>query len=208
MPGLLLLLLIKAVVIGLPITVCILAFRRLVLSRSANAWLYSAVGLFALVTAIGLLPWALIGQRSHPVFLVFSAMMPAVWYAVVIICNSKRSLKYDTEMERTLNRLLDMAGPSKPLEPLVLTDPILPEAPTPVFRHSRPMVPEADTPAPTTKAVAKVPARFSETTRTILDIARSMRTNVSSDGRRIKLLPPPAGRSNTHLPFLRSGKTV
>ena len=49
----------RSLVVLFPLTVGWLAFRRLALSKSANAWIYAVICLFAAVTAAGVLPWTL-----------------------------------------------------------------------------------------------------------------------------------------------------
>ena len=186
MIGLLILLSFKSLVVLVPLSVAILAFRRLSISKSANAWLYAATGLFGTLTTLGLLPWILLAGSSHPVFFVFAAMTPAVWYGVVTLCNSTSSTVYGTEIEDALGRLASRARRENRSEPLILEEPHWPDAPVPVFRHSG-HGHETEIPSKPTSAIA----RASEATRTIVDIARMMRGNPSSERRRIKLLSPP-----------------
>lgn len=197
--GLFLLLVIKTFVISLPLSVVWLAFRRLMLSKSANAWLYAATGIFALLTTIGLAPWALGAGAPHPVFLVFAAMVPAVWYSVALLCNSTRSVGYDSELERTLHRLWSMSRPARQEPPLVLHGPQWPDAPQPVFRHTP--VPKRDT--DTERRPTRI-ARATGATRSLIQIARTMRGNASSDPRRVKLLPPPSRAEMKDMPFLKA----
>jgi len=57
--GLLYQIVIRSFFLMLPLGVAFLAFRRLSLSQTSNAWLYAVAGLFAAFTAAGLLPWAM-----------------------------------------------------------------------------------------------------------------------------------------------------
>lgn len=213
MLGLLVLFLVKLGLMILPLTVLCLAGRRLLLSRSANAWLYAAASCFAWVTVLGLTPWALGFGSSHPVFFVFAAMIPAVWYSVVTLCNSPRHLAYDSEMERTFLRLTAIMRQNIKPAPLILEGADWPDAPTPVFRHSdaapeRPMPAEAEVatqaPPPVSEAAPAQPAPDDAPVSRLLEITRTMRRNRTSDDRRIKLLPPPASQRHTSLAFLNS----
>lgn len=218
MLGLLFLLVIKSLFLILTLVVFGLAVRRLLLSNSANAWLYAATALFSLLTSLGLIPWTLGVGQSHPVFFVFAAMTPAIWYGVVTMCNATRPLQYDSEMERTFVRFASLLRVPRASSPLVLQDPRFPEAPLPVFRHTpKPAtrMPEPVTePAPERSLAAPQQARVlrraraSEATRSLLGIARAMRRNKSSEGRRIKLLPPPARAEDRSLAFLRTSESV
>ena len=197
--GLLFLIVIKSAFLILPSTVVWLAFRRLLLSKSANAWLYAATALFALATTIGLVPWASGVGTSHPIFFVFAAMTPAIWYGVAILCNSTRSVAYDSELERTLLRLKELMRAETSEQPLVLLAPHWPDTPTPVFRH-RPSAEKITPAVPGDKPAS----RASEATLSLLRIARMMRGNTSSETRRIKLLPPPSPRNPVGGHALRS----
>ena len=202
MPGLMIALVIKTYIMVLPTTVAFLAFRRLALSGSANAWLYAATGVFALLTTLGLLPWGLGLGSSHPVFFVFAAMAPAIWYGVVVLCNSTRTMAYDSDLERTFVHIASIVREAARPRPLLLEEPSWPDAREPVFRHSGQAAPaEHAAPGPVARKV-------SEPTRSVIDIARSMRGNASSEGRRIKLLPPPRVANADSLPFLRQPGTA
>ena len=48
----------KSLITLFPMTVVWLAFRRLALSKTDNAWIYAAMCIFAAVTSAGVLPWA------------------------------------------------------------------------------------------------------------------------------------------------------
>ena len=137
--GVLTLLLVKLGLVLLPATAFWLSTRRLVRSRTANAWLYAATSVFSLVTLLGLAPWAFGIGKSHPLFFVLAAIAPAIWYGVVTLCNSTRHLRYDSDLERTVINVLSRLNEHRPkLAPLILERPEWPDAPKPVFRHSRP----------------------------------------------------------------------
>ena len=212
MLGPLVFILIKTFVLILPLTVFWLAVRRLALSSSANAWLYAATSIFSFLTALGLAPWVF-GGTSHPVFFVFSAMAPAIWYGVVTLCNSTRSTGYDSDLERTFLRFADLARIPRRSEPLVLEDPEWPEVPLPVFRHSRPdSIAEPAETAPKPEApgrdIATRISRASEGAWTLLSVARNMRGHASSERRRIKLLPPPDRAEDRKMSFLRQTESA
>lgn len=211
MLGLLVLLLVKMGLMILPLTVLCLAGRRLFLSRSANAWLYAATAGLAWVTALGLTPWAFGFGTSHPVFFVFAAMTPAIWYSVATLCNSSRHMAYDSELERTFLRLATIVRQRTAPEPLILEGADWPDAPKAVFRHSATThepAADADVATPETEPTAPPPEvgevhkRASETTGRLLDITRTMRRNRNSEDRRIKLLPPPEAPGKSNFPFL------
>lgn len=195
--------LLKGLVLLVPLCVAILAFRRLTMSQSANAWLYAAAALYSVLTTLGILPWALWNGTSHPVFFFFAAMTPAIWLGVVSLCNASRSTSYDTELERTFARLARLVRDAPPAQPLILEEPIWPDAPMPVFRHRG--APERTEPR---HSASSALARASEATRTLLEIARSMRGHATSDRRRIKLLPPPRKADPGRIPFLKPGNSA
>ncbi len=198
--GLLTQMIFKSILVILPFTIAWLAFRRLVMSRSVNAWLYGLCGLFAATTGAGLLPWAL-GLAGAPWLLfIFAAFSPALWLGIVLICDAQRVSRYTVEDEEaplpTFQSMRNRRDANSP--PLVLENPDWPGAPIPVFRHSRP----ANDHAPGSALSAAA------TKRTLLSIAREMRGKDSSDDRRPKLLPPPAASELTQLPFLKDAATT
>ena len=213
MLGLLSLLVIKSLLLILTLAVFSLAVRRLMLSKSANAWLYAATAIFALLTSLGLVPWTLGFGQSHPIFFVFAAMTPAIWYGVVTMCNTTRPMRYDSELERTVLRFAALAR-AQLSEPLMLRNPKFPEAPKPVFRHTpqpeiRDPEPVAERPLELSQQTRVVQrGRASEATRTLLGIARGMRRNRTSESRRVKLLPPPARAEDRSIPFLRTTESA
>ena len=187
--SLLLIILFRALVVVLPLTVALLALRRLLLSQSSNAWIYAACCLFAAVTTAGMLPWFLGLASGNWLFFLFSSISPLVWVGVILTCDpAKTTSPYDMKA----NFETESTVPRKKLKPLILEEPDWPEAPVAVFRHSRelvatPIVPKAE--------VVEKPAS------SLLSIARGMRGNSNSDARRPKLLPAPK-LSDDNLPFL------
>ncbi len=189
-------LLFRALFVLLPLTVSWLAFRRLMRSRSANAWIYAASCLFTSVTAAGLLPWTLgVGSASWHLFM-FSAISPAIWMGVVMICDPvKQPSNYDSDAPDNVmiaqTFTLPIRTKIKATRPLVLEQPDWPGAPTPVFRHK-----------PKAANAAKPPAKAPEPkSKLLLSVARGMRGNDTSEPRRPRLLPAP-DRYGNDLPFL------
>ena len=216
MLGLLVLFFIKTILVIVPLTVTFLAVRRLLRSKSGNAWLYAVTSMFAAITTAGVAPWAFGFGASHWVFFVFACMSPAVWIAVAILCNATRSVEYVDDVEWALRNLGDLwdlfstrRASSDRHDTLILSDPLWPDEPVPVFRHSRAVT--TTTPAPPSDAQLLEEALVAEradTARKIINVARSMRRNPSSDSRRIKLLPPPRADGDTELPFLKPSRSV
>lgn len=180
-------LLFRALVVVLPLTIGWLAFRRLMLSRSANAWIYATTCLLTAVTTAGLLPWTLGLAGGNWLFFLLSAMSPPIWMGVIMICDpiSQPSV-YDTKADPR-----EETAKVHRLRPLVLEKPDWPEAPVPVFRHMKPAANTPNSPSPGKESAAK----------TLLSVARDMRGNSTSDSRRPRLLPPPE-RVLRDLPFL------
>lgn len=194
-------LLFRSLVVLLPLTIGWLAFRRLALSKSGNAWIYAVTCLFAAVTTAGLLPWALGLAKASWVFFIFSAFCPAIWIGVLTICDMSRRTIYGPDP--ILETILTFSSRQKGT-PLVLENPDWPGTPVPVFRHKAPdsdqvrFVPKDVA----TKTEAETAADAKK--RTLLSIAREMRGNDSSDARRPKLLPAPDIPS---LPFIKGSAT-
>ena len=193
----------RAIVVVLPLTVGWLAFRRLVLSRSANAWIYATVCLFAAVTSASLIPWTLsLGSGNWLIFL-FSAISPAVWMTVIMICDANHHrTNYELGPEEPDVTLVaakkSTAAPEfhkslRPGRPLILEEPNWPEAPVAVFRH---LAQPAN--------IRKAPRKRDDTTESVLSIARSMRGNSDSNARRPSMLPSPDHFDDT-LPFVSGG---
>ncbi len=203
--SLLLQLIFRAIVVVLPLTVGWLAFRRLMLSQSTNAWIYATVCLFAAVTSAGLIPWTLGLGSGNWLFFLFSAISPAVWMSVIMVCDPQQNRsRYDIDPDDQADvpfvaafrppvvpETRDLKVPTKPL---ILEEPEWPDSPVPMFRHATVPV----------KTVAAESQRKDEKLSSLLSIAREMRGNVSSDPRRPRMLPSPI-RSDANLPFLNRG---
>ena len=192
--GPLLQLLFRAFFVVLPLTIGWLAFRRLMLSRSGNAWIYATTCLFTAIITAGLLPWTLGIGSAGWLFFVFSALSPVIWMGVVTICDPlNEPSSYDTEdaddVAVTPTIILRSRRPTPQTKTLVLEQPKWPEAPTPMFRHSR------AAPAPAEVEVEDTLGK------SLLKVAKEMRGNDTSDDRRPRLLPSP-DRYGTDLPFL------
>ena len=186
----------RSLVILLPVLIGWLAFRRLTKSRSSNAWIYAVSCLFAAVTTAGLLPWAVGLSASSWVFFVFAAFCPAIWFGVTTICDVSRHTTYDVELEDPLS-VLFKAHRRKP-NPLLLVEP-LGDAPA-VQEFSRTTL--ANTDAPAIVAVEK-PEPIKE--RSVLEVARAMRRNKSSEDRRPKMLAAPLVNE---IPYIKSSGTA
>lgn len=176
----------KSLITLFPLTVVLLAFRRLALSKTDNSWIYAGMCFFAAVTSAGILPWALGIADLNWVLLGLALLSPVAWIAVVLICDITRSSGYvpDALVESALKFA---AESSRKIAPLVLRDQEMieePRAPLPVFVHKSKS--KAIPPAPK-------PAQ-SQKTQYILSLARDIRGNVSSENRRTKLLPAPETR--------------
>lgn len=195
-------LLLRSAVLLLPVAVAMLAFRRLALSESANAWLYAGTAMIACITAAGLAPWAIGGAPGYWIFFLLAPLCPALWLGVVIICDLDRSHEYDSDPSSPRHDTM----PS----PLILENPEWPQSPVPVFRHRGGETRKHSEKTPVFVASQRntqsniQPQRVS----TVLDIARSMRGNVSSQHRREpRQLPAPGAQSPAqiaeNLPFLK-----
>jgi hypothetical protein len=207
MLGLFLSFALKTVILIASLSVTYLSLRRFLMSKSSNAWLYSAVFLLSFLTTLGLSPWLLGFGESHPIFLLFATMLPAIWYGVVMLCNSTRAISYDRELAPVFHRIVTLANTSsRSQEPLVLEEPKWPDAPWPVFRH----VPVQTPPISESKEsrLNQHGSRVSEATHALLTVTRSMRGHPSSERRRTKLLPPPSRTGREAMPFLRAGKST
>ncbi len=207
----------KSFVVLLPVVVGGLAFRRLTKSKTSNAWIYAVTCLFAAVTAAGLLPWAVGLSASSWGFFVLAAFCPAVWFAVTTVCDVSRNSSYETEIE-DISAVLFKARRKAAPAPLLLSDPVK-EMPVPLFSHSEPA--NTDAPSVPTLDSASAPDVVATTTapidqlnddkvqpvgeKSVLDVAREMRRNKSSEERRPKLLPSP---SISEMPFIKSSGTA
>lgn len=186
----------RSFVILLPVVVGWLAFRRLALSKTSNAWIYAVTCLFAAVITAGLLPWAVGLAASNWIFFVLAAFCPAIWFGVTTICDFSGQGKYEPEIAE-FSSVLFKASRKKP-KPLLLSDP-LSDLTVPLFSHSAP----ANTDAPSLlPVVTETPKAMGE--KSVLEVAREMRRNKSSDERRIKLLPAP---SMDELAFVKASRS-
>ena len=172
-------LIVRAAVLSMPIAVGVLAFRRLLLSRTANAWVYALAVGYAAFSTMGLMPWAVGLEPVSASFIVLAMVCPPLWIAIVLVCGMGRQAPYKIEDDAFHDH-----SPA-PLDPLLLTNPVVPE-PVPVFRHHR------------RKIVAK-----SFSAAEVVNVAKSMRGRASSDERRVRKLLPPPRPELTDLPFLR-----
>ena len=130
----------KTFFLALPICVAWLAFRRLSLSESHNAWLYSGVGLFATVAALGLAPWALGFAGASWILLLLALACPLLWIATVMICDLKERSYGDEEPMEWVAEKFHSRRAAQTSQPLVLSNAVSEEAPAPLFRHRRPDV--------------------------------------------------------------------
>ncbi|MDJ0638470.1 MAG: hypothetical protein QNJ20_06525 [Paracoccaceae bacterium] len=186
--GPLILLVLRSLVVLFPMTVCWLAFRRLALSKSGNAWLYAAMCLFSAVTTAGVLPWALGLTPLSWLLLGLALICPVFWIITVVVCDVSRQSRYGPDVIAHVSKRITRNSP-KPIEPLVLENPEPPSTPVPVFRHTEKV-----------KERPKDRPAVSTATRTILNLARDIRSNPTSESRRPKLLAPP---KSDGLPFVR-----
>ena len=203
--ALLLILVAKTFFLGLPVGVAWLAFRRLVLSETLNAWIYAGVGLFAAFTAAGLTPWAFGFQPTAWMFLVFGFLCPPLWLATVVLCGMGRISGYDVPKMDVDDTSLPVqasaevqSSPRVPPAPLLLEQPIWPKPEKAVFRTHRTLLREA-------RKMASERMKAEPIDRSVLDVARSMRGNSNTTKRRMRpLLPPPHAISEfPNLPFLQ-----
>lgn len=193
----------KTFFLGLPLGVAWLAMRRLLLSRTLNAWIYAGIGLFAASTAAGLAPWALGFEPIAWIFLIFAFLCPPLWLATVVLCGMGRVTGYDAEaIEEAVGSVRET--PKEKLAPLMLEEPILPQpaqpqsAQKPVFKTHRSVLRNA-------RDLASARLKSDPDDRSVLEVARSMRGNPNTSKRRMRpLLPPPHAMSDLpNLPFLQ-----
>jgi hypothetical protein len=177
--------LLRSAVVLFPMTVGLLAFRRLALSKSSNAWIYAMMCLFAAVTAAGVLPWTLGLTSLNWLLTLMAFACPAMWIGVILACDLSRTHRYGPDPVLRLVRLFQpktedrFSKLSLDATRKVTRQPV-------VFKHE-------------TKR-RKIAARpRSQSTTTLLSLARDIRGNTSSDRRRPKLLPAP---DTDDLPFL------
>ena len=181
----------RSLVVLFPLTVGWLAFRRLALSKSANAWIYAVICLFAAVTAAGVLPWTLGLTAINWPLTVLALMCPAIWVGAILFCDITRVQRYGADPLLTLARPA-LREPDAQPGPLVLKPS---DAAKPVFRHVARKEPHH----------AKPKTARSAKTQSILKLARDIRGHPTSDRHRRKLLPPP---EKAELPFLRGSHHV
>lgn len=195
----------KTFFLGLPLAVAWLALRRLMLSKTTNAWIYAGAGLFATFTAVGLAPWALGFQHLSWPFLILAFLCPPVWLATVVLCGMGRVSGYDIAgIQADAMPEAGIEPPKARPAPLMLEKPIWPEPeqPTvttnPVFRTHRSILRNA-------RDMASTRLKSDPEDRSVLDVARSMRGNPNTSKRRMRpLLPPPHAMSDVpNLPFLQ-----
>lgn len=117
---------VKVCLLIMPASLVVLGVRRLLLSRSANAWLYGAAIVFGAVTTLGLLPWMVEMATPPTLFITLSALCPPLWYAILLISGLGRKNPYAVS---------EMGAVGHMTEPLVLTDPV--GLPLPVFRRAQ-----------------------------------------------------------------------
>ncbi|MEM7719761.1 MAG: hypothetical protein AAF222_11215 [Pseudomonadota bacterium] len=174
-----------------PLTVCWLAFRRLALSKSDNAWIYAGVCLLSAVIAAAALPWMLgLTSISWPIIML-ALLSPALWIAAILVCDVSRERRYGHDPLFQTARTIGQKSVTK-LSPLLLgPSDRMPEE-EPVFRHRNKPV----------RTKAPKPSR-SKATRALLSLTRDIRDNATSERRRRKLLPPP---EPAQLPFLQSSQ--
>jgi len=142
------------------------------------------------------MPWAIGLAASSWIFFVLAAFCPAIWFGVTTICDFNRKGAYDGEMDDFSG--LFFKSRAKPSTPLILQDPIA-EVPTPVFQHKAP----ANTDAPSKAITDEEPQPIGD--KSVLDVAREMRRNKSTEDRRPKLLPSP---SVEELSFIKTSGTA
>ncbi|MGI9394511.1 MAG: hypothetical protein ACR2OY_07685 [Boseongicola sp.] len=196
--------------LAIPFGVAWLAFRRLALSETSNAWIYAVTGLFAAFTAAGLAPWALGLGAVGWLYFVFAALCPAVWVGVVIICSIGRSPSYESLLDdEPQDQVAPLRTSASKSRPLILEGPQWPNAPKPTFRHHDEIVSPANEnlPLPDVEPEENVLPDSSvlDADRSVLEVARGMRGNTTSAARRLKpLLPAPDAMSDLkNLPFLK-----
>ncbi|MEL7151084.1 MAG: hypothetical protein AAGK71_10135 [Pseudomonadota bacterium] len=170
---------VRSLVILFPLTVGMLAFRRLALSKSDNAWTYAGICLLCAVATAGVLPWGLGITALNIPLLLLALACPVLWIATLFVFDMSRVTRYGADpLAATARSLAGRAAPK--LAPLLLGEADQVTSKAPVFRH-RPK--PQTTPDP-------VPVRSVATT-TLLSLARDIRNNATSERRRPKLLPPP-----------------
>lgn len=181
-----------------PVAVAGLAYRRLALSRSANAWVYAGVALFATLTAVALLPWAVGTGVLGGLTAIAALFCPPLWVGVVLLCDSAQIPNAyesfeDDEFDLPQPVFRSRKNSAAQTDPLMLERPEWPGAPEAMFMRNRPehsAPPECKDPLPSV--------------RNVLSIVREMRGNPTSEARRPRLLPPPGPTATLRdMPFIR-----
>lgn len=170
----------RAFVLSIPIAVGVLAFRRLLISQTTNAWVYALAVGYASFSALGLMPWSLGLQPVSATFMVLALICPLLWIAIIFVCGLGQNAPYDLD---TLEEAEAMPPPELPT--LLLRNPVLPEH-VPVFRHYR--------------SPERAPRNLASE---VVNVARSMRGRETSEARRVRKLLPPPRPEPPDLPFLR-----
>ncbi len=178
----------RSLVVLFPLTVGWLAFRRLAHSKTSNAWIYAAICLFSAVAAAGVLPWTLGLTELNWFPVILALISPMIWICAIMACDLSRTPRYGRDpLVETARSMFAFPVP-KP-SPLVLRKPVTPETPTIEFKHQAP------------KPVRREKTReIGHATKTLLNLARDIRGNPTSDRHRPKLLPSP---DSQEMPFLR-----
>jgi len=190
-------LIVKTLFLAIPFGVAWLAFRRLALSETTNAWIYAGTGLFAAFTSAGLAPWAFGLGTVGWLYFIFAALCPILWLCVVVICGLGHPPAYDAPQDDTAEDWIAPFRVPTPMSPtLILERPEWPESPSPTFRHHEAIADPANENVPLAKA---------EPGKSMINVARNMRGNATSSARRLRpLLPPPDAMSELrNLPFLK-----
>lgn len=180
--------LLRSIVVLFPLTVGLLAFRRLALSKSANVFIYAVMCLFAAVTAAGVLPWTLGLTPINWLLALMALACPMMWVGVILFCDLSRTYRYGPDPILKLAGLFNRQTKDR-YSTLALEADKRVMTPSPIFRHK----------TSDQQSYPKVNRR-SNSTKTLLALARDIRGNSSSDRRRPKLIAAP--RTN-ELPFVR-----
>ncbi|MCV6594501.1 MAG: hypothetical protein OIF48_16225 [Silicimonas sp.] len=201
--SLLIQLIFRSLFVLLPLTVAWLALRRVLRSRSTNAWGYGVVCLLTASTAAALVPWTLgVGSAGWVAFAI-SAVSPALWIAVLMVCDPvDQPAHYDVTVAEAPEPppeapKFDLTAAIRVAETLdVERVPDEPEEdpPVPVFRHRPPK------PRQTVYAPPEEPGQ------SLMQVAKQMRGNRNSDRHRPRRLAAPdrpaPERYGKDLPFL------
>lgn len=191
--SLLLQLLFRSLFVLAPLCVACLALRRVLRSRSANAWIYGGVCLFSAISAAGMVPWVVgLETASWPLF-ALSLLSPVLWVGALMICDPAEDVvDYDDlEVMPVWETRRSGAPPARTASEVREVE-NWDEIPKPVFRHhvpaNRPRAPGAELMRPSDD-------------RSMMNVARDMRGHESSERRRPLILPA-STRYGRDLPFL------